>query len=177
MTAKPSYLIAKNLVKQIRTGRKVFKLLKFVGEYKEVTYQIGSFNFEKLKLAAKKVFFSGKQFIGKEEVNAKVVFADFLLTINKVSAMIYFMLDNLLWVITVGMLGPAIINIKRLKFWKKVFNLIKNWSQWGRAILLYRIHRKSLLSIEKSLDKHRNVVCGSTNLVATETMRNYINMH
>jgi hypothetical protein len=75
------------------------------------------------------------------------------------------------------MLGPAVINIKRLKFWKKVFNLIKNWSQWGRAILLYRIHRKSLLSIEKQLDKYGDVVCGSKNLVATETMRNYINMH
>lgn len=125
-------------------------------EYKEVTYQIGSFNFEKLKLAAKKVIFSGKQFIGKEEVNAKVVFADFLLTINKISSMIFYMLDNLLWVTTVGMLGENIINVKRLKFWKMVFNLIKNWSQWGRAILLFRIHRKSLIKIEKSLDKHRD---------------------
>jgi len=127
-----------------------------VDEYKEVTYQIGSFNFEKLKLAAKKVIFSGKQFIGKEEVNAKVVFADFLLTINKISSMIFYMLDNLLWVTTVGMLGENIINVKRLKFWKMVFNLIKNWSQWGRAILLFRIHRKSLIKIEKSLDKHRD---------------------
>ena len=134
----------------------MFKLFKFVDEYKEVTYQIGSFNFEKLKLAAKKVIFSGKQFIGKEEVNAKVVFADFLLTINKISSMIFYMLDNLLWVTTVGMLGENIINVKRLKFWKMVFNLIKNWSQWGRAILLFRIHRKSLIKIEKSLDKHRD---------------------
>jgi len=127
-----------------------------VDEYKEVTYQIGSFNFEKLKLAAKKVIFSGKQYFGKEEVNAKVVFADFLLTINKISSMIFYMLDNLLWVTTVGVIGENIINVRRLKFWKNVFNLIKNWSQWGRAILLFRIHRKSLIKIEKSLDKHRD---------------------
>ena len=55
--------------------------------------------------------------------------------------------------------------------------MIKNWSQWGRAILLYRIHRKSLLSIEKQLDKYGDVVCGSKNLVATETMRNYIKLN
>ena len=75
-------------MKQLRIGRKVFKLLKFVDEYKEVNYQIRSFNFEKLKLAAWKVLFKEKQYIGKEQINAKVVFSDFLLTIKKCSAMI-----------------------------------------------------------------------------------------
>ena len=89
----------------------MFKLLKFVDEYKKVNYQIRSFNFEKLKLAACKVLFKEKQYIGKEQINAKVVFSDFLLTIKKCSAMIYYMLENLLWVVDVGMLGPAVINI------------------------------------------------------------------
>ena len=89
----------------------MFKLLKFVDEYKEVNYQIRSFNFEKLKLAAWKVLFKEKQYIGKKQINAKVVFSDFLLSIKKCSAMIYYMLENLLWVVDVGMLGPAVINI------------------------------------------------------------------
>jgi len=70
--------------------------------------------------------------------------------------MIYYMLDNLLWVVKVGMLGEKIIDVTRLKFWKMVFNLIKNWSQLGRSILLFRIYRKSEIAIEKSLDKHRD---------------------
>ena len=50
---------AKNLVKQIRSGRKVFKLFKFVDEYKELIYQIKSFDGRLLWLALLKAVAPG----------------------------------------------------------------------------------------------------------------------
>ena len=82
-----------------------------------------------------------------------------------------------MWVANVGLISDALYNKSRWKFWKKVFNLIKNWSQWGRAILLFYINRKKLRDIQKELDKHDSLVCGSENLKATELMRKFITQH
>lgn len=52
---KPNYNLAKNLVKSIRSGRKVFKLLKFLDEYKEMCYQFKNFDRKTLGLALTKL--------------------------------------------------------------------------------------------------------------------------
>ena len=54
--------------------------------------------------------------------------ANFLLTLTKVASFFYYLLDNSLWLADVGMIGDPIFNKKRWKFWKKVFNLIKNYA-------------------------------------------------
>ena len=61
-------------------------------------------------------------------MNAKVVFANFLLTLTKISSFFYYFLDNLMWVASVGIVPKRHFNFSRWKYWKKVFNLIKNYT-------------------------------------------------
>jgi len=112
--------------------------------------------------------------MGKEQVNVKVVFANFLHTLTKISSFVYYFLDNLMWVANIGMLGESVFNYEKWRFWKKVFNLIKNYTQLIRAYLLYRINKRKLAKIEAELSKHDNQLCGEQNYNATETMRRYI---
>ena len=91
--------------------------------------------------------------------------------------MIYYMLLNVLCVVDVGVIWPSVINIKRWKFGKMFVTLLKNWTQWGRAILLYHINRKNFLSIGAKFDQYNNAMSVSQNLQATEIIRNYISMH
>jgi len=79
-----------------------------------------------LYLATIKLF--APSYLNNEQVNVKVVFANFLLTLTKISSFVYYLLDNLMWVANVGMLGESVFNYERWKFWKKVFNLIKNYT-------------------------------------------------
>jgi hypothetical protein len=149
---KPNYNLAKNLVKSIRSGRKVFKLLKFLDEYKEMCYQFKNFDRKTLGLALTKLL--APKYLNGQQVNAKVIFANFLLTLTKASSFVYYLLDNLMWVANVGMLGPAIFDYERWKFWKKVFNLIRNYTQLIRAILLYKINARKLQKQKNELDKY-----------------------
>ena len=91
----------------------------------------------------------------------KVVFANFLLTLTKVSSFVYYLLDNLMWVANVGMLGPKIFDYERWKFWKKVFNLIRNYTQLMRAFLLYRINKRKLQKTREDLAKFDSQLCGA----------------
>jgi hypothetical protein len=79
-----------------------------------------------------------------------------------------------MWVANVGMLGPAIFDYERWKFWKKVFNLIRNYTQLIRAILLYKINARKLQKQKNELDKYDNQLCGTQNYKVTECMRHYI---
>lgn len=63
-----------------------------------------------------------------ERVNAKVVFANTLLTLTKVSTFFYYLLDNMMWIASVGMIPERIFNRERWKFWKKVLSLVKNYT-------------------------------------------------
>lgn len=93
-------------------------------------------------------------YLNGRNVNAKVVFANFLLTLTKITSFIYYFLDNMMWVASVGMLPTSAFNHDRWKFWKKVFNLIKNYTQLFRAYLLYKINVRKLVKIEESLSDH-----------------------
>lgn len=118
---------AANLVKQIRSGRKVFKLLKFVDEYKELVYQIKSIDYRQIYLAFLKVF--APSYLGPDQkVNAKVVCANILLTLTKISSFFYYFLDNLMWIASVGMIPDKVYNRNRWKYWKNVLSLIKNYT-------------------------------------------------
>ena len=83
----------------------------------------------------------------------------------------------MMWVASVGMLPTSAFNHDRWKFWKKVFNLIKNYTQLFRAYLLYKINLRKLVKIEESLSDHSALLCGESNYEATELMRTYINQH
>ena len=61
-------------------------------------------------------------------MNVKVVFANLLLTLTKISSFVYYLLDNLMWVANVGMLSKSVFDYDKWKFWKKVFNLIRNYT-------------------------------------------------
>lgn len=82
-----------------------------------------------------------------------------------------------MWVANVGVLGPAVFNYERWKFWKKVFNLIRNYTQVIRAYLLYRINKRKLQKTLEELNKYDGQLCGSLNYNATELMRKYISQH
>jgi hypothetical protein len=61
-----------------------------------------------------------------------------------------------MWVANIGMLGESVFDYEKWRFWKKVFNLIKNYTQLIRAYLLYRINKRKLAKIEAELSKHDN---------------------
>lgn len=82
-----------------------------------------------------------------------------------------------MWVANVGVLSERVFNYEKWKFWKKVFNLIKNYTQLIRAFLLYRINLRKLHKTEQEMHKYSNQLCGAANYNATETMRRYINQH
>lgn len=112
-----------------------------------------------------------------QRVNAKVVFANTLLTLTKISTFLYYVLDNLMWIASVGMIPDRIFNRERWKFWKKVLNLVKNYTQLVRAYLLYLLNSRKLEKIEFELSQFDSQVCGHMNYEATETMRRYIMQH
>lgn len=89
-------------------------------------YQLKSMDYRSLYLAMIKVF--APRYLNNENVNVKVVLANFLLTLTKISSFVYYFLDNLMWVANVGVLGESVFNYGRWKFWKKVFNLIRNYT-------------------------------------------------
>lgn len=169
---RQNYLWAKNLVKQIKSGRKVFKLLKFVDEWKELIKQVKSMNYSQLFSAIQK-FLRPSTYAGPK-VNFKVVMANFLLTCTKVSSFLYYLIDNSLWLADVGMIGESVYNKRKWKFWKKVFNLVKNYTQAVRAYLMYRINLLKLAKIEKELDQFNDHLCGHQSYKATEVMRAFI---
>ena len=82
-----------------------------------------------------------------------------------------------MWVANVGVLGPAIFDYEKWKFWKKVFNLIRNYTQAIRAYLLYRINKRKLQKSYEELTKYDSQLCGAHNYNATECMRKYISQH
>jgi hypothetical protein len=46
-----TYLSAKRLVKQIRNGRKIFKLFQYVVEFRDLVYELKDFSASRLKVA------------------------------------------------------------------------------------------------------------------------------
>lgn len=120
---------------------------------------------------------TGQRYLGGAKIDAISVFADLLLTAQKICGFVYYLLDNLVWVANIGVISHEHYNATKWRFWKKVFNLIKNWCQFGRAILLYIINVKQLRQLERDLSKYDDLVCGERNLRATDAMSKFITQH
>jgi len=88
-----------------------------------------------------------------QRVNAKVVCANFLLTLTKVSSFLYYFLDNLMWIASVGMIPDRVYNRNRWKYWKNVLSLVKNYTQLFRAYLLYLLNSRKLEKFEAELSE------------------------
>jgi hypothetical protein len=85
-------------------------------------------------------------------------------------------LDNLFWVISVGMVSDKVFSRKKWKKYKDIFSLVRNWFPLFRSIILYRLTSKKLEKIDKELGVYDNQVIGTTCFEATELMRKYINL-
>lgn len=104
----------------------MFKLLKFIDEWKELTFQVKNLDWSALKLSWIKLL--RPSWLRDRNVNVKVVMANFLLTLTKISSFVSYFLDNLMWVANVGVLSERVFNYEKWKFWKKVFSLVKNYT-------------------------------------------------
>ena len=113
--------MAVNLVKKIRSGRKMFKLLKFIDEYKEFVYEASDFSLINFGKALKELVFERKF---KQHIP---VLNNTLLVITKLSSVFYYMIDNAVWFFNVGVVSKQIVTKSYWKKKKDIFNLIRNW--------------------------------------------------
>ena len=165
-----TYIIAKNLVKQIRSGRKVFKLLKFVEIYKEFIYLAGDNKANELWDTLKSVW-STRQI----SANSYEVLDNTIKIVIKLSGFFYYMLDNMLWVVNVGVISKRVALYSTMKSWKNIFSLVYNYFQMFRSIIGLFKAKQKLRSIMKEMELHKREVVGTTSLKATEIVRRYIN--
>ena len=165
-----AYNQASLLVKQIRSGRKIFKLFQWFVELKDLVYEIKDFSAARLKSALYSIFVEG-------HLTPAIPALDNLLEIiAKTASVGYYFLDNLFWVISVGMVGDKMFSRKKWKKYKDIFSLVRNWFPLFRSIILYRLTSKKLEKIDKELSVYDNQVIGTTCFEATELMRKYINL-
>ena len=109
----------------------MFKLLKFIDEYK--TFQRHSVDFSLAKLGQ-----ATKAMVRRQDMAEHLsVFENLFLLTSKFSSTIFFILDNtnLLLESAFGRHHPHKRVIKR---WKDWFNLIRNWFQLFRSIMKMR---------------------------------------
>ena len=125
--------MANNLVKQIRSGRKVFKLLKFVEVYKEFVYLASDFKIDEFKTTLKSILFEQK--FGE---NGLHILDNSLKLVIKFSAFFYYLLDNMLWVVNIGVISNQIVKRGFMKRCKDIFGLIMNYFQIMRSIVAYK---------------------------------------
>jgi len=87
------------LAKQIRDGRKIFKLLQWFVEAKALVYEIKDFSAARLRSALHSIFFE------RHLTPAIPALENLLEIIAKTASVPYFFLDNFFWVASVGMVG------------------------------------------------------------------------
>ena len=109
-------------MKQIRSGRKVFKLLKFVEVYKEFIYLAGDNKVNELWGTLKSVW-TERQI----SANSYEVLDNTMKIVIKLSGFFYYMLDNMLWVINVGVISKRVAFYSTMKSWKNIFSLVYNY--------------------------------------------------
>ena len=114
--------MALNLVKRIRSGRKMFKLLKFIDEYKEFVYEASDFKVSELMGSLKSLV--------KREKNSSgiIVLSNFFQLVNKLSSVFYYLIDNAVWFFNVGLVSKKVVTKSTWKRWKDIFNLLRNWT-------------------------------------------------
>ena len=157
-------------MKQIRSGRKVFKLLKFVEIYKEFIYLAGDNKTNELWDTLKSVW-STRQI----SANSYEVLDNTIKIVIKLSGFFYYMLDNMLWVVNVGVISKRVALYSTMKSWKNIFSLVYNYFQMFRSIIGLFKAKQKLRSIMKEMELHKRGGVGTTSLKATEIVRRYIN--
>ena len=108
----------------------MFKLLKFVTEYKEFVYLASDFSIEEVKNTMKKFLFERKF-----SENSYEVLDNALMIVIKISGFFYYLLVNILWVVNVGVISKHFVHHQLMKGWKNIFSLIKNYFQMFRSII------------------------------------------
>ena len=106
----------------------MFKLLKFIDEYK--TFQKGFKDFSVSKLTA-----ASKSLVMRQDMAEHYsVFENLFLLVSKFSSTLYYMLDNLNLLLQ-ALFGSKHPHKKVIKRWKDWFNLARNWFQLFRSIM------------------------------------------
>ena len=90
--------------------------------------------------------------------------------------MVYYLLDNVIWFLNVGVVSKKVVTKSYWKEWKDIFNLLRNYTQIFRSILLFYKVYQEIGRLEEELKSYNDKVVGTTCLKATELMRNYINL-
>lgn len=111
-----SVIVSKKVVKNISSGRKVFKFLKFVDEIKNISDLIKEKKSEKLKHGI---------FLWLTELFVRIC------------GFFYYLLDNVVWFSNMGMIEKKIFNKLKWKRLKDVFSLIKNWTEVFKSIYIW----------------------------------------
>ena len=93
----------------------------------------------------------------------------------KLSGFFYYMLDNMLWVINVGVISKRVAFYSTMKSWKNIFSLVYNYFQMFKSIIGLFKAKQKLNKILKEMELHKHEVVGTTSLKATEIVRRYIN--
>lgn len=110
----------------------MFKLLKFVDEYKTAVYEVSEFKVADFFKALKALIFEWKF---SQNVS---IFSSLLLVVTKIATTLYYCIDNLNWIFNVGVVSKNNVDRKFWKKWKAILNLIRNWTQFVRSIILCR---------------------------------------
>ena len=147
----------------------MFKLLKFVDEYKEFVYEASGFSPSNLYSALKSIFTERKF---SQHIS---VLENALLLVTKLASVFYYLLDNAVWFFNVGVVSKQIVTKSYWKKKKDIFNLVRNWAQIFRSMILVFKAQNELAKIENELKQYSTRVVGTTCLKATELVRKYIN--
>lgn len=107
----------------------MFKLLKFIDEYKQFQKGFRDFSLRQLSQATKSLILR-REFSDRERVS---VFENLFLLISKFSSTLYYLLDNTNLLLN-AIFGRKHKHKKVIKRWKDWFNLIRNWFQLFRSI-------------------------------------------
>jgi len=156
------------IVKQIRSGRKIFKLAKFVDEFKEFDSQVRELDWN-LVIPSVNSLFRGKYSIKNP------VLAELLHLVTKFTGFFYYLLDNLIWFANVGAINDKILKLYRYESFKDIFNLIRKLTNLCRGILNFSLERSKLADIECELNRYDSKVVGTTCIKAADLVRKYLN--
>ena len=147
----------------------MFKLLKFVDEYKTAVYEVSEFKIADFFKAVKVLLFEWKF---SQNVS---IFSSLLLVVTKIATTLYYCIDNLNWIFNVGVVSKNNVDRKFWKKWKAILNLIRNWTQFVRSIILCRQVYIRQTELAKELSFYDDEVIGPGCFKATELLRKYIN--
>jgi len=109
----------------------MFKLLKFIDEYKTFQKGYAFFPLAKLDQAMKDLV------IRQSVAGSHSVFENLFQLITKFSATLYYLLDNTVLLVTV-LYGKNIKYKNAIKQWKDWFNLIRTWFQLFDSVMKTR---------------------------------------